>query len=123
MLRYFEAPKQRTPTGIVGHDANMLLMENRIMLSKLTYVGKLMAKSAQTNLCRRALNNGKLTCKGKDLLTECQKWYRHLRIKDVTKGCLERNMIKLGSGKKTRRTYKSLWKTDPKSETDNQMIK
>ena len=71
MLRFFDAPKQGTPTGIVELDSNMLLMENRILLSKLTYIGKLMAKSSPTNMCRRALNNGKLTCKGKDLFTEC----------------------------------------------------
>ena len=39
MLRFFEAPKQGTPTGIVELDSNMLLMKNRILLSKLTYVG------------------------------------------------------------------------------------
>ena len=46
MLRFCEAPKQGTPTGIVELDANMLLMKNLIMLSKLTYVGKLMVNSA-----------------------------------------------------------------------------
>ena len=45
MLRFFEAPKQGTPYGIVELDSNMLLMKNRIMLSKLTYVGKIMVKS------------------------------------------------------------------------------
>ena len=34
MLRFFKAPKQGTPTGIVELDSNMLLMKNRIMLSK-----------------------------------------------------------------------------------------
>ena len=52
MLRFFEAAKQGTPTGIVELDANMLLMKNRIMLSKLTYVGKLMANTAQNNMCK-----------------------------------------------------------------------
>ena len=41
MLRFFEASKQGTPTGIVELDSNMLLMKNRIMLSKLTYIGKI----------------------------------------------------------------------------------
>ena len=36
MLRFFEAPKQGTPTGIVELDSNMLLMKNRLLLSKLT---------------------------------------------------------------------------------------
>ena len=80
MLRFFEAPKQGTPTGIVELDSNMLLMKNRILLSKLTYVGKVMAKSLPNNMCRRALINGKLVCKGKDLLTECEDWSRELRI-------------------------------------------
>ena len=34
MLRFFEAPKQGTPTGIVELDLKMLLMKDRIMLSK-----------------------------------------------------------------------------------------
>ena len=33
MLRFFEAPKQGTPTGIVELDLKMLLMKNMIMLS------------------------------------------------------------------------------------------
>ena len=74
MLRFFEAPKQGTPTGIVEVDSNMLLMKNRIILSKLTYMGKVMAKSLPNNMCRRALINGKLVCKGKDLLTECKNY-------------------------------------------------
>ena len=35
MLRFFEAPKHGTPSGIVELDSNMLLMKNRIVLSKL----------------------------------------------------------------------------------------
>ena len=58
MLRFVEAPKKGTPTGIVVLDANMLLMRNRIMLNKLTYVGKLMAKSAPGNMWRPSLRNG-----------------------------------------------------------------
>ena len=56
MLRFFEAPKQGTPTGIVELDSNMLLMKNRIMLSKLTYVGKVTAKSTHHNMCRNGKN-------------------------------------------------------------------
>ena len=78
ILRFFEAPKQGTPTGIVESDSNMLQIKKRIMLSKLTYVGKVMAKSLTNNMCRRALINGKLVCKGKDLLTECENWSREL---------------------------------------------
>ena len=69
MLRFFEAPKQGTPTGIVELDSNMLLMKNRLLLSKLIYVGKVMAKSTNRNMCRRALLNGRNVCRGKDLLT------------------------------------------------------
>ena len=62
MLRFFEAPKQGTPTGIVELDSNMLLMKNRIILSKLTYMFKVMAKSLPYNMCRQALNNRKYVC-------------------------------------------------------------
>ena len=51
ILRFFEAPKQGTPTGIVELDLNMLLMKNRIILNKLIYVGKVMAKSLTNNMC------------------------------------------------------------------------
>ena len=94
MLRFFEAPKQGTPTGIVELDSNMLLMGNRIMQNKLIYVGKIMTNSLGENMGRRALLNGKNTCKGKDLLTECETWCRELDLPDVTKGCLDTNMIK-----------------------------
>ena len=50
MLRFFEAPKQGTPTGRVELDSNMLLMKNRVLLSKLTFVGKMMAKSLPDNM-------------------------------------------------------------------------
>ena len=94
MLRFFEAPKQGTPTGIVELDSNMLLMGNRIMQNKLIYVGKIMTNSLGTNMGRRALLNGKNTCKGQDLLTECETWCRELDLPDVTKGCLDTTMIK-----------------------------
>ena len=77
-LRFLEAPKQGTPTSIDELDSNMLLMKNRILLSKLSYVGKVKAKSPPSNMCRRALFNRKLFCKGKDLLTECEDWSREL---------------------------------------------
>ena len=94
MFWIFEAQKRGTPSGIVELDSNMLLMKNRIMLSKLTYVGKIMAKSTSHNMCRRALLNGKNMCKGKDLLTERENWSRDLNIQNVTKGCLDTNSIK-----------------------------
>ena len=50
MLRFFEAPKQGTPSGIVELDSNMLLMKNRIMLNKLIYVGKIMTKSTSLHI-------------------------------------------------------------------------
>ena len=60
-----------------------------------------MAKSSPKKMCRRALNNGKLTCKGKDLLTEYQTWSKKLRITDVTNRCLDRKSIKTAIRKKT----------------------
>ena len=45
MLRFFDAPKQGTPTtGIVELDSNLLLMKNRVLLRKLTCMGKIFAK-------------------------------------------------------------------------------
>ena len=93
MLRFFEAPKQGTTTGIVELDSNMLLMGNRIMQNKLIYVGKIMANSLGTNMGRRALLNRKNTCKGQDLLTECETWCRKLDLPDITKGCLDAAMV------------------------------
>ena len=94
MLRFFDAPKQGAPTGIVELDSNMLLMGNRILQNKLIYVGKIMTNSLGTNMGRQALLNGKNTCKGQDLLTECETWCRELDLPDVTKGCLDTTMIK-----------------------------
>ena len=51
ILCFFKAPKQGTPSGIVEQDSNMLLMKNRIMVSKLTHVGKIMAQSTSHNMC------------------------------------------------------------------------
>ena len=70
-----------------------MLMQNRIQLKKLTYVGKWMATSDQINVCGRALRIEKLTCKGKDLLTECQTWCTELDIPDVTDWCLDKNRL------------------------------
>ena len=50
MLRFVETPKQGRPTGVVELDANMLLKKHQIMLSKLTYMGKLMANTAPNNM-------------------------------------------------------------------------
>ena len=64
------------------------------MLNKLIYVGKIMAKSTNHNMCRRALLNGRNICKGKDLLTECETWCRDLDIPNITKGCLDTALLK-----------------------------
>ena len=102
MLRFLEAPKQGTPTGIVELNSKMLLMKNRGLLSKLTYMGKIKAKSLPVNMCRRALINGKLVCNGKDLQTKCKEWSKKLRSQNVTKGCLEKNaMVKKRKGHKS----------------------
>merc|ERR1711892_1098580 len=58
------------------------------------YVGKIMTNALDQNMGKRALLNGKETCKGKDLLTECETWCTENDIPDVTKGCLDTNMIK-----------------------------
>ena len=73
-----------------------------------------MAKSSPTNVCRRALNNGKLTCKGKDLLTEYQTWSKKLRITDVTNRFLDRKSIKTAIRKNTEKDIKALVQSRPK---------
>ena len=77
----------------------MLLMKNRIMLSKLTYVGKVMVKSTYHNMCRRELLNGK---------NKCENWCRDLDIPNVTKGCLDTNLIKKAVWAKNEDDLKSL---------------
>ena len=72
----------------------MLPMVNRVMQSKLIYVGKVMTNALGPNMAKRALLNGRDTCKGKDLLTECENWCKENDIPDVTQGCLDTNMIK-----------------------------
>ena len=69
-------------------------------LRKLTYVGKIMAKSKAHNMCRRALLNGNV-CKGKGLLTDCESWSRELQIPNVKKRLPGYKLHKKGSmGKK-----------------------
>ena len=84
------------------------------MLSKLTYVGKVMAKSTNHNMCRRALLNGKNVCNRKDLLTECENWCRDLDIPNGTKGCLDTNLIKKAVWAKNEDDLKSLIMNMPK---------
>ena len=58
MFRFFEAPKQGTTSGIVELDYNMLLMKNRIMLSKLTYVGKITTVK-MCAMCKQFISDNK----------------------------------------------------------------
>ena len=116
MLRFFEAPKQGTPTGIVELDSNMLLMKNRILLNKLVYVGKIMTNATGTNMCRRALLNGKNECKGQDLLTECETWSRELDLPNVTKGCLDTDLIKKAVWQKNETEIQQMVENRPKIE-------
>ena len=69
-------------------------MKNRIMLNKLIYVGKIMAKSTNHNMCRRALLNGRDVFNVEDLLTECEAWCRDLDIPNVTTGRLDTALMK-----------------------------
>ena len=103
MLRFFEAPAKGTPTGIVELDSNMLLMTNRVMQNKLIYVGKIMTNALGPNMGKRALLNGKDTCQGKDLLTECETRCNENDIPDITQGCLDTNMIKNAIGQKMKK--------------------
>ena len=68
--------------------------EKQDNVSKLTYVGKIMAKSTAHNMCRPALLNGKDVCKGKDLLTKCVKIGAGSSIYKMLQGCLETNSKK-----------------------------
>ena len=114
MLRFFEAPVNGTPAGIVDLDSNMLLMKNRIIQNKLICVGKLMTNALDQNMGKRALLNGKETCKGKDLLTECETWCTENDIPDVTKGCLDTNMIKKAVGAKNEKDILEMMEHKPK---------
>jgi len=114
MLRFFEAPVNGTPAGIVELDSNMLLMKNRIMQNKLTCVGKLMTNALDQNLGKRALLNGKVTCKGMDLLTECETWCKDNDIPDVTQGCLDTNMIKKAVWTKNEKDILEIMEHKPK---------
>ena len=67
-----------------------------------------MAKSSPNNMCRRALNNGKLICKVKDLITNCEVWSRKLHINDGTKGCLDKKSIKTAIWRKIEKDLKTL---------------
>ena len=73
-----------------------------------------MAKSLPNNMCRMALINGKLVCKGKDLLTKCENWSRELRIQNVTKGCLDANSLKKAAWDKNEEYLKALVLARPK---------
>ena len=95
----------RTPSGIVELDSNMLLMKNRIMLSKLTYVGKIMAKSTSHNMCRRALLNGKNVCKGKNLLTKCERWFREPNRERLNGGTVQPDKTHPGGTVPPDKTY------------------
>ena len=53
-----------------------------------------MTNALGPNMAKRALLNGRDTCNGKDLLTECEIWCNENDIPDVTQGCLDTNMIK-----------------------------
>ena len=71
-----------------------------------------MAKSSPNDMCRRALINGKLVCKCKDLPTEL--WSKKLCIQDVTKGWLDKNSIKKPIRKKPEKEIKALVLDRPK---------
>ena len=66
MMRFFEAPKKGTPTGIVF---------------RLKY-----APIEEQDNIKQADIHRKSHGKGKDLLTECENWRRELQIKNFKKG-------------------------------------
>ena len=73
-----------------------------------------MAKSTNHDMCRMALLNGKNVCNGKDLLTECENWCKDLDISNITKGCLDTNLIKKAVWAKNKDDLKSLVMNMPK---------
>ena len=75
--RVFAAPQKGTPKGIVEMDLNYI--------KKLIFVRKIMALDDPLTICKRALLNFKLRCKGYDLRTECQNWCKDLDLPDVTR--------------------------------------
>ena len=75
--RVLAAPQKGTPKGIVEMDL--------IILKKLILVIQILALDNPLTNCKRALLNGKLRCKGGNLLTECQNWCKDIDLPDVTR--------------------------------------
>ena len=75
-----------------------------------------MTNSTGMNMCRRALLNGKNTCNGQDLLTECETWSRELDLPNVTKGCLDTALIKTAVWAKNEAEIQQMVENRPKIE-------
>ena len=56
----------------------------------------------------------KNTCKGKDLLTECEAWCREYDLPDIIKGCLDATMIKNAVWAKNEKELKQMIADRPK---------
>ena len=54
------------------------------------------------------MGNGKLVCKGKDLLTECEVWSKKLRTQNVANGCRVKNSIKKAIWSKNQKDIEKL---------------
>ena len=66
-------------------DSQILSMKWRIILAKVRSIAKTMGKPS-ANLCRRALLEGRDTCNGEVLLSECENMCTYLNVRSVTDG-------------------------------------
>ena len=73
-----------------------------------------MTNALGPNMGKSASINGKNTCKGKDLLTECEAWCREHDLPDITKGCLDATMIKNAVWAKNEKELKQMIADRPK---------
>ena len=87
--RVFQVSARGTPLGMLMLDSQILSMKWRIILAKIRSIAKTMGKPSD-NLCRRALIEGRSTCNGEDLLSECINWCRQLNVSCVDHRGIER---------------------------------
>ena len=76
----FQVSAKGTPRGMVMLDSQILSMKWRITLAKIRAISKTMGKP-NDNLCKRALIEGKESCNGEGLISECEAMCTHLNVK------------------------------------------
>ena len=90
MLRFFAAPKQGTPTWKVEQDSIMMLMETRVLLKKMLFIGKIMSKEDPTKCVKEPYQEGGQLAKERTNAREFISFSNKLNIPDVSEGCLDK---------------------------------